>query len=93
MYYTYILYSQTVGKYYIGSSSDVNARVIEHNSGKTNFTRKAKDWQLVKSFEFENKSDALKLENKIKARGCKRFLDSLRNKTKFFYIVSRVSSE
>ncbi|MBS1515140.1 MAG: GIY-YIG nuclease family protein [Bacteroidetes bacterium] len=77
MFYPYILYSETVGKYYAGSTSDVHNRIKEHNSGKTNFTRKARDWKLVKSFEFENKTDALKLENKIKARGCKRFLDSL----------------
>ncbi|MBP9095640.1 MAG: GIY-YIG nuclease family protein [Ignavibacteria bacterium] len=77
MYYTYILYSETLEKYYCGSTSDVNKRLVEHNSGKTNFTRKAKDWQIIKFFEFENKSDALRLENKVKARGCKRFLDSL----------------
>jgi putative endonuclease len=80
MYYTYILYSVTLEKYYCGSTSEVNKRLVEHNSGKTNFTRKAKDWRVIEFFEFENKSDALRLENKIKARGCKRFLDSLKNK-------------
>jgi len=77
MYYTYILYSKILNKYYTGSTSDVVKRLNEHNSGKTNFTRQSKDWKLIKHFEFESKTDALKLENKIKARGCQRFLDSL----------------
>ena len=78
MFCTYIIFSEALKKYYIGSTSDIGKRLVEHNSGKTYYTRKAKDWKLVKTFEFENKSDALKLENKIKARGCKRFLDSLK---------------
>lgn len=76
MFYTYILYSKILNKYYSGSTSDLVKRLNEHNSGKTNFTRQSKDLELIKHFEFESKTEALKLENKIKARGCKSFLES-----------------
>ncbi len=74
-YFTYILYSKNLSKYYVGSTSDVSKRVMEHNSGKSRFTCRTKDWQLVKSYEFIEKSEAIRLEIKIKKRGCKRFLE------------------
>ncbi|MGV3528893.1 MAG: GIY-YIG nuclease family protein [Flavisolibacter sp.] len=32
-FYTYILYSQTVDRFYVGSTVDLARRVSEHNSG------------------------------------------------------------
>ncbi len=78
-YFTYVLYSKNLSKHYVGSTSDVDKRVVEHNSGKSKFTCRAKDWELVKSYEFVEKSDALKLEIKIKNRGCRRFLEAERD--------------
>ncbi len=77
MYYTYILFSESLNKFYVGSCEDLKIRIERHGKDKSKFTGKAKDWKLVKHFEFETKSKALKLEIKIKKRGIKRFLESL----------------
>jgi putative endonuclease len=77
MFYTYILYSGTINKYYVGYTSDLEKRIGRHGSDKNKFTGQTEDWELIKYFEFSSKSEAMKLESKIKKRGIKRFLDSL----------------
>ena len=39
MFYTYILKSQKDGKYYYGSTGNMDKRLAEHNSGKVSATR------------------------------------------------------
>ncbi|HBH07425.1 MAG TPA: hypothetical protein DDX92_12575 [Flavobacteriales bacterium] len=47
----YILYSETVGKHYIGACrEDLNRRIMRHNQGyygNRKFTASASDWELV----------------------------------------------
>lgn len=64
---TYILYSPTLDRYYIGhTDSSVEERLQKHLSNHDGFTSKAKDWQIVFSKEFEDKSAAFAFERKIK---------------------------
>ena len=74
MYYTYILYSNKIGKYYTGQTQDLQNRLKEHLSGEGKYSSLSHDWQLVWSQKCESRSEALKLETKIKKRGAKRFL-------------------
>ncbi|MGH2575509.1 MAG: GIY-YIG nuclease family protein [Ignavibacteria bacterium] len=74
-YYTYILYSQKLDKYYVGHTINVEHRLQEHNRGKSKFTKNGLPWQLVKYFESVTKAEASKFESKIKRRGCERFLN------------------
>jgi len=46
-YTTYILYSKTVDKYYIGYTSDMDARLIRHNQKSKGFTGKAIAWKVM----------------------------------------------
>jgi len=39
-YFVYILFSESIDKYYIGYTLDVNARLIKHNFGGTKSTCK-----------------------------------------------------
>jgi len=39
MFYTYILKSQKDGKYYYGSTGDIEKRLVEHNNGKVSATK------------------------------------------------------
>jgi putative endonuclease len=73
-FYTYILYSKSLKKFYTGSTQDLVNRIEEHNNGEGNFTKTGVPWELITSFEFETRSEALKYENLIKKRGAKRFL-------------------
>ncbi|MCX2433503.1 GIY-YIG nuclease family protein [Pedobacter sp. GR22-10] len=47
MFYAYILYSQTRNKYYVGSTSNLKARIIKHNTNHPGFTGHTGDWQIV----------------------------------------------
>lgn len=76
MYYTYILFSKSINKYYVGYTSDLKKRFDRHGKDRSKFTGQCDDWEMVKFFEFETKSEAMKLESKIKKRGIKRFLES-----------------
>jgi putative endonuclease len=63
----YILFSQSLDKYYVGSTSmDVNQRLRRHLSDHKGFTAKAKDWVIVYSEDFDDLSTARKREMQIK---------------------------
>ena len=66
-YITYILYSQKLHKYYIGSTGDdLNERLRKHNSHHKGFTGGKGDWKIVYQEAFNIKTEALKREQQIK---------------------------
>ncbi len=65
-HYVYILQSEKDGKYYIGETTDVNARLLFHNSGKQRSTRHRIPFRLILIEEYENRELALKREKQIK---------------------------
>jgi putative endonuclease len=60
-YYLYILYSQSVDKYYIGSTGNLSDRLERHNSGRSKYTKSGLPWELKYSEEYETRSDAYKM--------------------------------
>ncbi|MCQ3935612.1 MAG: GIY-YIG nuclease family protein [Chloroflexi bacterium] len=72
--YVYILRSHRLQRYYAGSTEDVERRLQEHNAGKSKSTRAGAPWELIHVESFENRSDAMLHERKIKARGIGRYL-------------------
>ncbi|MDP4680605.1 MAG: GIY-YIG nuclease family protein [Cyclobacteriaceae bacterium] len=46
-YYFYILYSQSLNKYYIGHTNDLDGRLSQHNSNHRGFSGKVGDWKFV----------------------------------------------
>jgi putative endonuclease len=66
IYWLYILYSDSLGKYYVGSTHELDARLQRHLSNHHGFTAAAKDWQLVYSERYSSKIEALKREQQIK---------------------------
>jgi putative endonuclease len=62
----YVIKSQE-GKFYIGISSDVDKRIVAHNSGLSNWTKKYKSWKLVYKEDFENYKEARKREVYLKS--------------------------
>jgi putative endonuclease len=75
MYYVYILFSQSVQKYYVGSTSDIKNRVNQHNAGRSNFTSRGLPWILIVAIECNSRVEAVRLELKIKKRGIGRYLE------------------
>ncbi len=67
MYYVYILYSESLDRFYIGSAADIQARLIKHLQNHSGYTAKAKDWSIVYSEAFSTRSHAMAREKQIKA--------------------------
>ncbi|HJW15513.1 MAG TPA: GIY-YIG nuclease family protein [Flavisolibacter sp.] len=65
-YYVYILKSLKDGKYYIGSTSDVVARLNFHNSGLQRSTKSRIPFVLIYQEELPDKTSALKREKQVK---------------------------
>jgi putative endonuclease len=65
-HWVYILYSESLKKYYIGSTNDIMGRKRRHLSNHRGFTATAKDLQLVYSEKHLTRKDALKREKQIK---------------------------
>jgi len=66
MWYVYIVECSD-NTYYTGITNDIEKRLSKHNSGKgAKYTRKRGPVKLLWSTESENRSEASKLEYKIK---------------------------
>ena len=66
-FYAYILKSAKDEKYYYGSTSDLEKRILYHNSGKVKSTKHRRPLRLIYFEEFEFKSEAVKRENFFKS--------------------------
>lgn len=66
MFYIYIIFSQSLDIYYKGFTSDIEVRLAYHNSGKSLYTSRANDWNLVYFAEFKTKKEALIEEKRLK---------------------------
>ena len=73
----YILYSNSISKYYIGQTQDFEDRMIRHNSSRSLSTKNGIPWKLIWKTEVQSRSNAVLLESKIKGRGAKRFLSDI----------------
>ncbi|WP_262148635.1 GIY-YIG nuclease family protein [Chryseobacterium foetidum] len=82
MCFCYILYSKILDKYYVGHSCEsLQERLRKHLSAHNGFTSKAKDWIIVYSQIFENKSSAHNRELEIKSWKSKLKIKDLIGKT------------
>ena len=77
MYYTYIIYSRSVDKFYVGQSANVELRLEFHNSGESRYTSKANDWELVHVEEYLTRTEAIKRENEIKRKKSRKYIEHL----------------
>jgi putative endonuclease len=66
MFYVYILKSLKDGKYYYGSSSNLNQRVKQHNYGKVKSTKNRRPLILNYFEEFQSKQEAINREKFFK---------------------------
>mgnify|MGYP002639294280 CR=1 FL=1 len=86
--YLYILKSPNCKRPYLGSSSNLENRIIEHNKGTTKSTKNKGPWSIDYYFEFDNLQKAKKIETiiknkkiKITKENIKKIIESLPNKT------------
>ena len=74
----YILYSAFLDKYYVGHTTmPVEERLTKHLTNHNGFTAKAKDWVIVYTEQFEQKSQALKRELAIKNKKSRKYIEAV----------------
>ena len=62
----YILKSSVTDQYYIGQTSDIDKRLLYHNSGYSKSTKAGKPWKLVYSENFDTRQQAMNREAELK---------------------------
>ena len=77
IYYFYILQSQRDGSYYLGQTSNLQARLERHQQGRSRYTRNRRPWKLVYYEEFATRSEAMRRERECKAKHSKIFIEQL----------------
>ena len=82
MFYVYILKSEKDGKFYIGSTKNIEQRLYRHNKGLVKSTKNRTPFVLVYYERFLTLSEARRRERKIKSyKGGKAF-DNLMKSTR-----------
>ena len=77
MYYTYIIYSTSLNKYYVGSCKNVEERLQDHMNSRSKYTKVAKDWELKYFEAFLTRSEACQRELKIKKMKSRKYIENL----------------
>jgi putative endonuclease len=81
-FYSYILYSKKLDRFYIGSTSlEADKRLERHLNryyGHTKFTAKADDWVLFFDIKCNSFSQAQKIEKHIKHMKSKTYIQNLK---------------
>ena len=66
MYYVYILQSKKNGRYYIGSTNNIERRLSEHKRGKTKSLRHLQPLRLVFQKGYCDETSARTMEQRLK---------------------------
>jgi putative endonuclease len=66
-YYVYVLKSQSTNSSYVGHTSHLEKRLVEHNNGKSLSTRGKRPWKLVHEEECITRSEAALREKYFKS--------------------------
>jgi putative endonuclease len=74
MYYSYILKSIKDGRYYYGSTGDLEKRILKHNQGGVPSTKNRRPLKLHYFETFESKLEAQKRERFYKSIDGYRYL-------------------
>ncbi len=79
MYFVYVIESLKDGSFYIGKTSDLDKRLLWHNSRVLNrgTTRNKKPWQYLYTLELSNSRAAGKIENHIKRMKSRKYILNL----------------
>lgn len=77
MSFVYILKSAVNGRYYVGSTNDLDRRLKEHNAGKTASVKNLRPLELVFSQKFATLIEARRIEAKLKQFKSRKILDKI----------------
>ena len=66
MFYVYLLQSKKNLEFYVGFSPDLRQRVLKHNAGQVQSTKRHMPWELIYYEAYKSKDDAIKREQHLK---------------------------
>jgi putative endonuclease len=84
MHYLYLVKSKKTGEYYLGCTSDLRKRILEHNTNKSFHTKNKGPWEVRYYEAYYSKADAFQREKQLKKNKSgyrelrKRLLESLK---------------
>ena len=76
-FYVYILYSSSLDQYYIGHTENLEDRIFRHTNSGSKSTKKANDWIVKYTEEFESRSAATQREFEIKNKKSRKYIEWL----------------
>jgi putative endonuclease len=82
-FFVYILQNNE-GRFYIGHTDNIEARLRRHNEGKVFWTKSRGPWKLACYREFNSRSEAMAEESRLKRLKNKKALET--------YIIQSVES-
>ena len=75
MFTVYVLKSLNCSKFYVGFTSDLNARLIAHNHTQNKgWTKSFMPWEVVYSEIFDTKKNAMDREKQLKTAKGREFI-------------------
>jgi len=80
-YFVYVLKSKIKETTYVGFTNNIERRLIEHNCGKTKFTRNYKPWEIVYKEEITREDVAIKREKYFKSAAGRRLIRKILGRT------------
>ena len=80
-YFVYILFSEKLNRFYVGTTDHVEQRLYEHNTAHydATFTSKGIPWTLFLSITCQSSEQAYRLERFIKKMKSAAFIRKLKN--------------
>ena len=83
-WFVYLLQSKKNGQWYIGSTKDMQKRILSHNQGKNLSTKSGAPWRFIYCEIGLNSKDARAREKYLKSGMGRRYL---KNRLKFFFAL------
>ncbi len=74
MYTTYVLYSASTDRLYIGQTNNLEVRLQHHNAGKVRSTKTYGPWQVIYTEMFETRAEAMQREQELKSHQGRLFI-------------------
>jgi len=76
-YFVYILFSASLGRFYVGQTQNLEERILLHNSGRNKSTKAGIPWKIIYFETCSDRTEAVTKEAKIKNLGSKRYLQMI----------------
>jgi len=92
-FFCYILFSESINRFYVGYTSDIEERLKLHNSGYfggRSYTCKASDWDLFLLIPCESAEMAVFFESRIKKMKSRKYIENLK---KYPEIIEKILKE